>query len=342
MKNKKGLTLIELLAVIVVLAILALITIPVISNVIDNVRIKSLQNSAYGLIEASNLYYISKGNNTTIRFDKNDTKDTLKELSYKGVVKIGTVIIDKKGKVTVCITDGKNSAYKNYNETRVTTVKGKVCNIPSNTSIVYLDDDATITEYSLSELTELVNELRDDVSNLKEKNETLSSKNEELKSELSTLNSNLNSQISTLSSSISTNISNISQNASNISSLTTNLNNVSNGVSDVTFNLTNNAFTLSTNQIKRYGNLLYINLFLTSTTSHSGTRLNIGNLTLPNGYSASGISILSACGSISYNGYCINFGTAWHNGNTIRIDFPSSSQNFYDIRISGIINLNHT
>ena len=158
MKNKKGLTLIELLAVIVVLAILALITIPVISNVIDNVRIKSLQNSAYGLIEASNLYYISKGNNTTIRFDKNDTKDTLKELSYKGVVKIGTVIIDKKGKVTVCITDGKNSAYKNYNESKVTTKKGK-CEIFEGSSIVYLDGEATITQYDNAKLTELVNEL---------------------------------------------------------------------------------------------------------------------------------------------------------------------------------------
>ena len=155
MKNKKGLTLVELLAVIVVLAVLALITIPIISNVINDVRIKSLQNSAYGLIEASNLYYVSKGNNTTIRFDKNDTKDTLKELSYKGVVKIGTVIIDKKGKVTVCITDGKNSAYKNYNESKVTTKKGK-CEIFEGSSIVYLDNEATISELSLAELTEKV------------------------------------------------------------------------------------------------------------------------------------------------------------------------------------------
>ena len=197
MKNRKGLTLIELLAVIVVLAILALITIPIISNVIDNVRIKSLQNSAYGLIEASNLYYISKGNNTTVRFDKNDSIDTLKELSYKGVVKIGTVIIDKKGKVTVCITDGKNSAYKNYNETRVNTSKGKICSIRENSSIVYLDDEATITEYSLSELTELVNELKSNVDNLKEENITL-------KNMVNSNNSNINSQISDIRNSKTT------------------------------------------------------------------------------------------------------------------------------------------
>ena len=156
MKKRNGFTLVELLGVIVVLAILALITIPIISNVINDVRIKSLKTSAYGLIEASNLYYVSKGNNTTIRFDKTEETDTLKELSYKGVVKEGTVIIDKIGQVTVCITDGKNSAYKNYNETQVTTVKGSLCKKNEGSSIVYLDDEATISELSLAELTEKV------------------------------------------------------------------------------------------------------------------------------------------------------------------------------------------
>ena len=68
MKNK-AFTLVELLGVIVVLAILALITIPIISNVINDVRIKSLENSAYGLIEASNLYYAQYGVNSNKRFN---------------------------------------------------------------------------------------------------------------------------------------------------------------------------------------------------------------------------------------------------------------------------------
>ena len=163
MNKKNGFTLVELLGVIVVLAILALITIPIISNVINDVRIKALQNSAYGLIEASNLYYAQYGNASNIRFDINDNKvsssDTDNLINYKGSIKSGTVILDKKGQVTVCITDGKNSAYKNYNEKNITTIKGKVCNIPSNTSIVYLDDDATIDYYDNPKLTELVNEL---------------------------------------------------------------------------------------------------------------------------------------------------------------------------------------
>ncbi len=58
MKNKKnGFTLIELLAVIIVLAIIALIATPIIFNVIENAKIKSLENSCYGLIDAVRTKY---------------------------------------------------------------------------------------------------------------------------------------------------------------------------------------------------------------------------------------------------------------------------------------------
>ena len=60
MKNKKkkiGFTLIELLAVIIVLAIIALIATPIIFNVIENAKIKSLKNSCYGVIDAVRTKY---------------------------------------------------------------------------------------------------------------------------------------------------------------------------------------------------------------------------------------------------------------------------------------------
>ena len=58
MKNKKnGFTLIELLAVIIVLAIIALIATPIIFNVIENAKIKSLENSCYGVIDAVRTKY---------------------------------------------------------------------------------------------------------------------------------------------------------------------------------------------------------------------------------------------------------------------------------------------
>ena len=169
MLRKKGFTLVELLGVIVILSILALITIPIISNVVTNVRINALKNSAYGLIEASNLYYAQYGTDNNLRFNitgnKVESSDTDKLLTYRGSVKEGTVILDKKGSVTVCVTDGKNSAYKNYNESKVTTKKGK-CEIYEGSSIVYLDGEATITDLSTAELTERLIQLEEKMDNI--------------------------------------------------------------------------------------------------------------------------------------------------------------------------------
>ncbi|MBQ1813066.1 MAG: prepilin-type N-terminal cleavage/methylation domain-containing protein [Bacilli bacterium] len=46
MKNKKGFTLVELLAVIVILAIILIIAIPQIMNTIKTTRLKSIEDSA--------------------------------------------------------------------------------------------------------------------------------------------------------------------------------------------------------------------------------------------------------------------------------------------------------
>jgi len=61
LKNEKGLTLIEVLAVIVILAIVAAIAIPAIGNMIENSRIKSIKADAVNVINAANLYYTENG-----------------------------------------------------------------------------------------------------------------------------------------------------------------------------------------------------------------------------------------------------------------------------------------
>lgn len=57
LKNEKGLTLIELLAVIVILAIVAAIAIPAIGNIIDNSRYNAVKSDGINVINASNLYF---------------------------------------------------------------------------------------------------------------------------------------------------------------------------------------------------------------------------------------------------------------------------------------------
>ncbi|WP_153721339.1 prepilin-type N-terminal cleavage/methylation domain-containing protein [Sporosarcina cascadiensis] len=57
LKNEKGLTLVELLAVIVILGIIAAIAIPAIGNIIDNSRVKAAKADAQNIISAGNMYF---------------------------------------------------------------------------------------------------------------------------------------------------------------------------------------------------------------------------------------------------------------------------------------------
>lgn len=60
-KNEKGLSLVELLAVIVILAIVAAIAIPAIGNIIDNSRYKAVKSDAINVINGANIYFTDTG-----------------------------------------------------------------------------------------------------------------------------------------------------------------------------------------------------------------------------------------------------------------------------------------
>ncbi|MGE6514525.1 prepilin-type N-terminal cleavage/methylation domain-containing protein [Lysinibacillus sphaericus] len=64
-KNEKGLTLIELLAVIVILAIISAIAIPAIGNIIENSRYNAVKADAINVLNAANLYYTDTNSNDT-------------------------------------------------------------------------------------------------------------------------------------------------------------------------------------------------------------------------------------------------------------------------------------
>ena len=68
-KNEKGLTLVELLAVIVILAIIAAIAVPAIGNIIENSRYNAVKSDALNVITAGTLYYTDNPNGEA------DTKD---------------------------------------------------------------------------------------------------------------------------------------------------------------------------------------------------------------------------------------------------------------------------
>lgn len=57
LKEQKGLTLIELLAVIVILAIVAAIAIPAIGNIIANSKVSALKADGQNMLASANLYF---------------------------------------------------------------------------------------------------------------------------------------------------------------------------------------------------------------------------------------------------------------------------------------------
>ena len=106
------------------MGVIALITVPEIKDTIESAREKNFKNSALGLIEAANEYYLNSKLTgdyfEEIEFKVNNGKmiSGNKELSFNGKVPVGDsyVKIKSNGDVAINITDGEFYAVKDYDE----------------------------------------------------------------------------------------------------------------------------------------------------------------------------------------------------------------------------------
>ena len=106
------------------MGVIALITVPIIKDTIESAREKNFKNSALGLIEAANEYYLNSKLTgdyfEEIEFKVNNGKMVSgdKELSFNGKVPVGDsyVKIKANGDVAINITDGEFYAVKDYDE----------------------------------------------------------------------------------------------------------------------------------------------------------------------------------------------------------------------------------
>ena len=105
-KNEKGLTLVELLAVIVILAIVAAIAVPAIGNVIENSRYKATKSDAITVLNAANIYFTEKQTN-----EKGEAVEsvTIKELNAAGYLEDAGTFGEKKDGTVTKVTDGGNT-----------------------------------------------------------------------------------------------------------------------------------------------------------------------------------------------------------------------------------------
>lgn len=100
MKNEKGLTLIELLAVIVILAVIAAIAIPSIGNIIENSKYNAVKADALNVLSAANMYFVDSP-------DKADV--TIAILKSDGFLDSAGKITD--GTVTKATTTATSNAF---------------------------------------------------------------------------------------------------------------------------------------------------------------------------------------------------------------------------------------
>ncbi|GEL78145.1 prepilin-type N-terminal cleavage/methylation domain-containing protein [Tenuibacillus multivorans] len=110
-KKEKGVTLVELLAVIIILGIIALIAVPAIAGVIEDSKVDSIKSSAINYINAGELYSVTNDiSNDSIDlktlFDDGyvDDKDTAIWNNFGDSSGRPQVEIDTDGNITITAT----------------------------------------------------------------------------------------------------------------------------------------------------------------------------------------------------------------------------------------------
>ena len=124
MKKKKGFTLVELLAVIVILAVILVIAVPQIMSVIESARKGSIESTAKLIAEGAEREYTNR------KILGKDTNIKCSDVSSMNSNDYGTCVItfDNTGKATVKVTGkGKFEGYTcNGNSTNMECVKGEI------------------------------------------------------------------------------------------------------------------------------------------------------------------------------------------------------------------------
>ncbi len=136
--KKKGFTLIELLTVIIIIAIVALITIPVVSHLIDDSKKNTFSNSVTGMIKSIEMYS-TKVAGTSVILDLSPTGGDIERLDFNGKdPELGTAYISEDGKISIFMCNDEFCGYKRRTDKEVIIVDRD-----SSTSEDFLGKDNT-------------------------------------------------------------------------------------------------------------------------------------------------------------------------------------------------------
>ena len=202
--KNKGFTLIELISVIILMGVIALITVPIIKDTIESAREKNFKNSALGLIEAANEYYLNSKLTgdyfEEIEFKVNNGKMVSgnKELSFNGKVPVGDsyVKIKANGDVAINITDGEFYAVKDYDEIGV-SINGS--EEPALTREELAKKIAELEKIA----SELANKIENNTTNISELENEINDNKKELTNKIDNNSTNINNNKGELETKIS-------------------------------------------------------------------------------------------------------------------------------------------
>lgn len=134
-KNEKGLTLIELLAVIVILAIVAAIAVPAIGNIIENSRSKAVVSDAINVMNAASIHFNENGTAENGTIDIAGLK-TAGLLESEGKLKSATITKKAGGNTITFIAPvkGTDTTFSDITLTRLSkaTVSDGTITIPAS------------------------------------------------------------------------------------------------------------------------------------------------------------------------------------------------------------------
>ena len=144
MKNKKGFTLMELLAVIVILAVLALITTPIILSLINETKINAFKDSLSMAIRSSDLYTELNNVDLTEGISVTDLDLSHSDLKY------GTIILNNKQLEAINVSNGDYCA--NGNLGALVVYKGECdTTIPQAPSVTSNETYSDIVTYTIEQ-----------------------------------------------------------------------------------------------------------------------------------------------------------------------------------------------